>query len=310
MGRLTRVLLCGFGRFGAGAYARRVLEHDDLDLVGVVELPAAFERVRAAGLRPFDTLREALDVTRPRLVLVATTPESHALLATEALTRHCDVILAKPGALNLDEATRIATTAWRLGRRVFVDYTPLESAGWRDLVSKVTGEIVTARFVRRGPASLQACGALWDLAPHDVALAVNLNPTDKVVAVTASAWHFDGLDEPAGAFIHLAHYSGRTSRIEVDWLAPYPERRVEVLDESGVLAWDAIADADDRRDDVSLMLDRVVRGIRTWGDDDSGRFLEVTRIIEAAEISMHYRSTVSLDARVGATFATSSVTTT
>ena len=90
---MKRVVLCGFGRFGR-VYAQRAQEHLALDVVGVVELAAVHDAVRAAGFRPFDSLGEALDVTHPQLVVVATPPANHAALAVEALQRYVDVMLA------------------------------------------------------------------------------------------------------------------------------------------------------------------------------------------------------------------------
>lgn len=309
---MTRVVLCGYGRFGR-VYADRIRQHAQLDLVGVVEVGAVQDAVRDAGLRPFDTLREALDVTHPGLVVVATPPALHAVLGIEALQRHVDVMLAKPGALSQDEAERIVSVAWRRGRRVVVDYTPMMSPAWQQLRALPWDDgILTMRLVRRGVQAYQPCGALWDLAPHDVAMALDLDATDRVVDVVACGWWYPEYDEPVGAWLHLSHQSGRTTRIEVDWMAATTERRVEVVEYDRMHVWDQVADTvgwtrrgyrcgddgnvkgvwdltpnlspvvGDGQDNVTRALSRAISGV-----DDTERLLEVTRILAAAEESIY-----------------------
>jgi predicted dehydrogenase len=312
---VIRVVLCGYGRFGR-VYARRVQEHPDLELVGVVEVGAVQDAVRAAGLRPFDTLSEAIDTVHARLVIVATPPAMHAVLGIYALNRHCDVLLAKPGALGIDQADRITATAWQRHRSVVVDYTPTMSPAWAQIRALPWSDgILTVRMVRRGVQAYQDCGALWDLAPHDVALALELMPEDRVVGVTARAWWYPACDEPVGAWLHLTHQSGRTTRIEVDWMAAATERRVEIVEHERMVVWDQMADTwgwtrrgyrcDDRGDvrgvwDLEPQLSGVVGGpdhvtralsrvVRVIGGeaDDSHRLLEVTRILDRAEESIY-----------------------
>lgn len=292
---MIRVIVCGFGRFGR-IYAQRAAEHPDLEVVGVVEVGGVMGAVRAAGFRPFGNLSEAITVAHPRLVVVATPPALHARLAIEALRRHVDVMLAKPGAVGIDEAERITTTAWQMGRRVVVDYTPTESLEWQALRARdYPGGIVTVRMTRRGQQTYQDCGALWDLAPHDVALALELQPDDAVDAVVARGWWYPDLDEPVGAWIHLTHASGRTTRIEIDWTAATTERRVEIIEPNHAHVWDQLADRPTQPDNVTRAYDRAIRALR-GGTDDTHRLLEVTRILEAAESSLYAAEGMNLAA--------------
>lgn len=309
---MKRVVVCGYGRFGR-VYVQRAVEHPDLEVVGVVEVGAVQGEVRAAGLRPFDTLREAMDVAHPSLVIVATPPVLHARMAIEALQRHADVMLAKPGAMGLDQAQRITAVAWNRARRVVVDWTPLMSPAWVRLRSEPWADgILTMRLVRRGVQRYQECGALWDLAPHDVALALDIDWSDRVAEVTARAWWYPDMDEPVGAWMHLRHQSGRVTRIEVDWMAAATERRVEIVEYDRMHVWDQVTDAvgwtrrgyrcddygnviglwdsivdtwparGDGRDNVTRALSRAITDA-----DDSRMLLEVTRILDEAEASIY-----------------------
>lgn len=283
---MKRVVLCGAGRFGS-VYLRRALEHPDLDVTGVVELADQHDAVRALGVRPFDTLTEAIDVTHPHLVIVATPPAKHAILGIYALNRFCHVMLAKPGALGIDQAERLVSTAYERGRTLTVDYTPTESPVWQRICDEHAAPIVTVRMVRRARQAYQDCGVLWDLAPHDVALALSLNPTDTVTSVTARGWWTHDGDEPVGAYLVLTHASGRSTRIEVEWTAATPERRVEIIEPDGHTVWDQLADPPATPDNVTRALDRALRIVRGDADDDTHRLLAVTRILEQAERSLY-----------------------
>jgi len=283
---VTRVVLCGAGRFGM-IYLRRVLEHPSLELVGVVELGERHEAVREAGVRPFDTLSEAIDVTHPTLVIVATPPEKHAVLGVYALNRFCHVFMAKPGALGIDQAERLVATAYQRHRTLTVDYTPTESPAWKRICDAcAASKLVTVRMTRRARDRYQDCGALWDLAPHDVALALSLQPDDEVTGVSARGWWAPTNDEPVGAYLVLEHASGRSTRIEVEWTAAQAERRVEIMAASGHLVWDQLTEPIAKPDNVTRCIDRALRNIRS-GEDDTSRFLEVTRILDSAEASMY-----------------------
>lgn len=307
---MTRAVLAGYGKFGR-LYASRA-ELAGIEIAGVVELADVHETVRADGLRPFDKLGEAIDTTHPSLVIIATTPNAHALLAIEALQRYVDVMLAKPGALDLDEAERVATTAWSHNRRIIVDYTPTMSTNWRNLASRTWPDgILSVRLTRRSVSPFRPYGILWDLAPHDVALALELDPDDEVDHVDATAWWYPAYDEPVGAFINIAHKSCRTSRIELDWMAARDERRVEVVEHERMHVWEETTDSlgwtrrgyrcDDKGQvkgiwDLDLVTtpslddgrDNITRALqRARGDaDDSRRYLAVIKVIEAAERSI------------------------
>lgn len=283
---MTRVVLCGAGRFGM-VYLRRILEHSTLKLAGVVELEEQHATLRSLRVSPFLTLSDAIDEVAPDLVLVATPPEKHAVLGAYALNRGCHVMMAKPGALGIDQAEQLVATAYERERTLSVDYTPTESPTWKRIVEQADqGRIETVRMTRRARDRFQPCGALWDLAPHDVALALSLQPRDAVERVSARGWWVTTSDEAVGAYLVLEHASGRATRIEVEWTAVEAERRVEIVTPSGSLVWDQLAEPIGKPDNVTRALDRAVRNIKS-GEDDAERFLQVMRILDDAERSMY-----------------------
>ena len=68
----------------------------------------------------YRSLADLLKDASPRAVLIATPPESHARLATEALGRGAHVLVEKPGALSSGEARQMKEHADRAGRVLWV----------------------------------------------------------------------------------------------------------------------------------------------------------------------------------------------
>jgi len=298
---MIQTLLVGYGRFGK-VYARRLAEHRAYHLAGVVELGSMLDEIRAAELRGFTDLTEAIDTTHPRLVVIATPPEEHARLGTYALQRFCHVLMAKPGALGIDQAEQLSSIAWQRQRLLMVDYTPLMAEGWTQVQKAAAGRhILSAKFVRKGQHRHQPCSVLYDLAPHDVALALDLEPINFVTDIEAMGTFDDTQQSMSSAHIHLTHSSGRTTCIDVDWDSPTTERTVEITQPGRVIKWDQIADTigvshdqdpfmqpvNATTDAVTARLDHVARNLELQTSDDSQRLLDVTRILDMAEHSIY-----------------------
>lgn len=293
---MTRTLLVGYGAFGH-VYARRISEHPSFDLVGIVEQGDGLAAARDAGVEVFDRLGEAIGAASPRLVVVAASEDAHAYLCVEALTRHCDVMVAKPGATSLGDAERVVSAARARYRRVVVDWTPMYMRGWEALreAANELGRVETVRFSRRGWSNPRACGALWDLASHDVALAISLNPSDTVVDVAATAWE-------TGVHLCLWHASGKVSRVECDYTSTHRDRSVEIVGTSGYAEWlvdepvvvsslwDEPIRVADLPDAISKHLSRVARVLRGDEADDQTMLVQVCRVLDAANNELRARA--------------------
>ena len=176
----------------------------------------------------------------------------------------------------MSSALLVADAAVASSRALMIDWTALRMAGWEAARKDAAtlGDITCAKFTRASWAIPRACGALWDLVPHDVALALSIDD-DRVVDVSADAWD-------RGVQLVLRHESGRVSRIEADYAAGVRARRVDISGIERVVSWDA-DDAAPGRDAVSLGFDRFCRIVRGVERDDLGMFLRVMRVLCAAE---------------------------
>jgi predicted dehydrogenase len=239
-------------------------------------------------------LDEAMTVHAPTMVLIATSEEAHADLAVRALSRHAHVLLAKPGCLSKLEATHVARVAAERHRNVWVDWTPMWMRGFaltREYARDI-GSWLTIRFARRDWIEARACGPVWDLMPHDVALALELYPYAQVEDVVATSWG-------DGAQATLVLTDGMIVRVEADYCAAVRERSVEIIGTDGYVAWHADIDMifasnlDEpvEVEDDSDAITRHLGWIAESGDeaDDLGRYLTVASILEAAHADIELR---------------------
>lgn len=288
---MIRLLLVGYGNFGR-VYAKRVREHPAYDLVGVVEAsagPAAqalHDEHRVYWAQPGSGRVPHADI-----VLVATSEQQHAPVALNALEDGAHVLLAKPGALGVVDAERIRAAARVKRRSVYVDWTPLSSTAWDATFAQTLrlGPVSTIRMTRRGSSTPRSCGPIWDLCPHDVAIAWRITGgTDPVTHVTSTTWG-------SGAFLGLTHASGCVTRIEADYAAAERERRIDITCRDGIVSWlqdtdtvQTITDGTVANVPVEAGADAITRRLTDIANtldhpaDDADQFVDVIRVLESA----------------------------
>ena len=118
-------------------------------IVGVTDLDPA--RARATGLPTFPSLAamaaEGLDV-----VHVLTPPSSHAVVALEALTLGCHVLVEKPLATSVEDCGRLATEAKARGLALCANHSLLGDPLVRRALDLVRcgaiGEIIAVEYLR------------------------------------------------------------------------------------------------------------------------------------------------------------------
>lgn len=119
----TRILLAGAGVRGA-KWARVIAEAPDARLAGIVEIDESRARrareayAPAAGLRP--DLASALEDIEADAVVIATPPDTHHSLASQAFARGLDVLCEKPLSDEIDEVVDLIANADAAGRHLLV----------------------------------------------------------------------------------------------------------------------------------------------------------------------------------------------
>jgi predicted dehydrogenase len=218
----------GTGYWAQEAHATALAAHPDTELVAVWGRDPARTEAFAArfGIRGHDDLDRLLGEVDA--VAIAVPPDVQAELALRAAAAGRHLLLDKPLALSVDAAARVAAAAatHQVATLVFFTLRFLpEVAAWMDEVA-ATGDWRGGGGAWMGsvftePDSPFAAspwrrrkGALWDLGPHMLALALPvLGPVESVTAAAMP---------PGAVNLNLYHRGGARSTLTLSQSVPPP----------------------------------------------------------------------------------------
>jgi len=218
---MIRVGIIGCGYWGPNL-VRTFSEKEDVRVARVCDIRA--ERLSYIARRYPDVERtaDAMAVVKdPRVdaVVIATPPNTHYDLAMAALKAGKHVMVEKPLATSTDEGVQIVTLAERLQRTLLVGHLFLYAPAVvriRSLLDEgKLGSLYYISTVRTnvGPPGAQV-DALWDLAPHDVSIILNLmRESPKEMAAHGGCFTNSKLIETA--FLVLRFGDGRLAHVHV-----------------------------------------------------------------------------------------------
>jgi predicted dehydrogenase len=186
---------------------------------------------RYPQLRVADDYRAALRDPAIDAVIVATPATSHFAIVRDALSagKHC--LVEKPLTSDSGEARQLAELADDVGRALMVGHTFLFNAGIRRMKEVMSepsfGQVYYLHATRTNLGPIREdINALWDLAPHDVAILNHLLDAcpEQVSAVGSSCLGHDGHEDVA--FATLRYPGGVLGNIHVSWADPNKVREV------------------------------------------------------------------------------------
>jgi len=241
-----RTLVLGYGYWGVNQ-ARNVASSSATDLVAIVEPDpnrAELARGHHPGTLVVATFEEAMTAT-PEAAVIATPAATHLSVGQLLLDAGLHLLVEKPFAMTGDEARALAAAGRRAGRHVVAGHTFLYSAPVRHLKSLIdSGELGDIRYLSFQRLSLgrirSDCNVLWNLAPHDVSIALHLLGE---TATEASASGFTFL-QPGIAdvvFGSLRFPSGAAAGLHLSWLDPRKTRSVTVVGTEKMAVYDDVA---------------------------------------------------------------------
>jgi predicted dehydrogenase len=228
----TRIALIGFGYWGPN-YARALDELPGVDVTVVCDTNAdrlAHVRQRYAGVAICGSVGEALGRSDVDAVVIATPASTHKALVEQALRSGRHVLVEKPMALDVAGCDALCRLAKEADRVLMVGYTFLYNAGVRKMKECMNGEhfgqtyYLHATRTNLGPIR-QDVNAIWDLAPHDVAIFNYLldQQPQWVSAVGTSVLRSSREDI---GFATLGYANGVLGNIHVSWADPNKVREV------------------------------------------------------------------------------------
>ena len=231
-GQRVRLALIGFGSWGPN-YARVLNDLPDAELTVVCDqrpdrLSLVHQRYRAvATCEHLDDLLERHDVDA---IVIATPASTHADLVRAALEHGRHVLVEKPMALDAAACTRLCDLADATGRVLMVGYTFLYNAGVRKMKECMEpsrfGETYYLHATRTnlGPIR-QDVNAVWDLAPHDVAI-FNYLLDEQPLWASAIGTRVLRTSRDDIAFATLGYHNDVVGNIHVSWADPNKVREV------------------------------------------------------------------------------------
>jgi predicted dehydrogenase len=216
----------GTGYWAQETHAARLAASADAELAGIwgrdpAKTGAAAARFGVAGHTDLDRLLAEVDA-----VAIAVPPDVQAELAVRAAAAGRHLLLDKPLALSLDAADRVADAVAAAGVASLVFFTlrfQPELAAWVEEAQRAGdwqgGDGAWLGSVFTDPDSpfagspwRRAKGALWDLGPHVLSLALPvLGPVERV---TAGTGHGDTVH------LLLGHAGGASSTLTMSQTVP------------------------------------------------------------------------------------------
>ncbi|HXQ20245.1 MAG TPA: Gfo/Idh/MocA family oxidoreductase [Candidatus Acidoferrales bacterium] len=234
----------GYGYWGPNL-VRNFMELPGSRVVGVSDLRGervAQAQARYPSLNAVCNHRELLTDNMIDAVVIATPVSTHFELAMEALRAGKHVLVEKPLAASVEQASRLIDEAQRCRRVLMVDHTFIYSGAVRKIRELVEagrlGQLYYYDSVRVNLGLFQHdLNVLWDLAVHDLSI------MDHVLGVAPCAVAATGVAHVAGQPEDIAYltclFDGRLiGHLHVNWLAPVKIRRTLIGGDREMIVYD------------------------------------------------------------------------
>lgn len=241
-----RIGIVGTGYWGS-KHVRTMSSLAEVDQVAVIDprddRTASLKRTYPA-LWTFGSLAEALDSLDA--VVIATPPSTHASLAMMAIRAGKHVMVEKPLATSVLDATAMVLAAARRDVRLMVGHTfEYHAAVWalRDIVTRGDfGDVYHLESARLNMGLYQHdANVVWDLAPHDISiLNYVVSSTPSMVECWGSRHAHPRLEDIA--HLRLTYDVPRVeASVHVSWLHPNKTRRVTVVGSDRMVVFDDLS---------------------------------------------------------------------
>lgn len=250
--RPVTVGVIGLGRAGWDIHVRRLRDDARFKIVAVVDREAERrnEAVAEFGCQAFEDHKSLLKNSDCELVVVASQSKDHGPQSIDAVKAGRHVVVEKPMALSVREATRMIDAAAAAGKRLFVHQNYRYNPDYRHILeivkSGLLGKVFAIRmrglsFNRRNDwQTLQKYGGgtLNNTCPHfiDAALQLLESPVKSVAADLKLTTDVGDADDHVKLLIKGEN--DRTIDLEASTSCAFPEPKWTVLGTAGTLRSD------------------------------------------------------------------------
>jgi predicted dehydrogenase len=220
-------------------------ELEDAAVAGVCDTRPGrldFIRRRFPFVNVYADAKELLNDPSIDAVAIATPPQTHLSLAMDSLHAGKHVLVEKPLATSTADAETLVKTAEQLDRCLAVGHPYLYAPPvvlMRSLLQKEQlGDVycLTSTRTNLGPPGA-VMDVVWDLAPHDISIALDLMGETPEEIETQGGW-FTQSKLAETAFLTLRFSGARLVHIHVSWLTPNKTRLLQIVCQRGVMVYD------------------------------------------------------------------------
>ena len=242
--------LVGFGYWGPN-YARVINDLPGAELAAVCD--RSIDRLALVGQRyrtivTCDRVEDLLVRDDVDAVVIATPASTHATLVRQALEQRKHVLVEKPMALDAEAAAAVCELAESVGRTLMVGYTFLYNAAVRTMKAHMgTAQFGQPYYLHATRTNLgpirHDVNAIWDLAPHDIAI-FNYLLDEQPQWASAIGTRVLRTNRDDIAFATLGYSNGVVGNIHVSWADPNKVREVVAVGSRRRVVFNDLNDAE------------------------------------------------------------------
>jgi predicted dehydrogenase len=249
-GQRVRLALVGFGYWGPN-YARVLSELPDAQLTVICEQSTerlSLVRQRYRTVVTCERLDDLLARDDVEAVVIATPASTHEAIVRAVLNSGRHVLVEKPMALGADGCETLCDLADTAGRVLMVGYTFLYNAGVRKMKDMMAPQqfgqpyYLHATRTNLGPIR-QDVNAVWDLAPHDIAI-FNYLLGEQPLWASAVGTRVLKTSREDIAFATLGYANDVVGNIHVSWADPNKVREVVAVGSRRRVVFDDLNDVE------------------------------------------------------------------
>lgn len=231
--------------------------------------------------------QDILDDPEVDAVVIVTPAETHYTIASAALAAGKHVMVEKPMARTGEEAWALVEQARTVGRVLSAGHVFQFAPGVRRLKREIrvgtVGRVfhVTSTRINLPPTDPRM-DVIWDLAPHDCSIVLDLmDQTPVEVVATGQSYLRPGMID--NAHILLTFPDGATAHIHVGWLSSNKMRLLQLFGERGSIQYDEMLALDGKVKLYGVGVDNR----RDVGDNDSDALGYSTGDISVLGLEQH-----------------------
>jgi predicted dehydrogenase len=228
------IAIVGLGRWGQN-HLRTVSKIVGPEkMIGVDPRPGMRARATELGVASVSSIDDLPDSVHA--AVIATPTPTHVEIATRLLQRDLHLLVEKPVALRPDEAQFLVEDSKQRGVVLMVGHVMLFQRAHERMweLLRPLGPLRMLVLERRTPGCVMPASGAWhELAPHELAVAVDLGALSTPAVVdTYQPWSVTGVGTEDGAFTRL-HTAECTVEIRCSWLSGFRSRQVWAIAEKG-----------------------------------------------------------------------------